>query len=656
MMHVPPIERSFIVNCTFVTFLLLFMLTAAACVYQIGLWGPYVFDDYSNIVLNGKIHITSLSLDSLRRAGFTGDSGPLGRPISMLSFALNYYFTGLNQYYFKLTNLVIHLINGLGIYALTGMLLAHYRREFQPALTPTHGQWISLAVAAVWLLHPFNLTGVLYVVQRMTSLSTLFCILGLIVFLWGRIRLLDGRKWGLAAIFVSVMVFTPLAALSKEIGALLPLFMFVLEVTLFRFRTSCSSARRGLIAFHALFFGIPALFTLVFLATIPGWLMAGYINRDFTLAERVLTEPRVLWFYLRQIVLPDTSGMGLFHDDLPISRSLTLPVTTLPALLGIALLLALVPLLRNRAPLLSFGLLFFFAGHVLESTIFALELVYEHRNYLPMLGIILPMFYYLLHPASPRTLALRGGVALLVIALFAYDTAQRATQWANPFDFKKWEVIHHPESPRANDEMGNVFESIRTDDTVARERNLDAAEYYYSQSTAASRTYVNGLFDLIRVRSARHKPIEQHLIAELASRLEHAPTANDTDLHLQDLVTCQSSKTCSLTRSDFDALFRASLANPTCQGQSRAGVLSAKAVYQVNIEKAFDSGLGTMREMVAATPWELENRMTLIKYLIALRRLEEATNELNVADRMDTRQTYSSQIASLRKKINSLAK
>lgn len=632
-------------------FVLLIACIATFFVYRPGLHGPFVFDDFPNIVHNPAIAITAISPDQLWRAAFSSDSGPLDRPISMASFAVNYYFSGLNPYGLKLTNLIIHLINGIGIFILSALLLSYVRRDIQPGLTPNKAIWLSLAVAAAWLLHPFNLTGVLYVVQRMTSLSALFCIYGLALFVWGRVRLLDGRSGGLPAILSSLVVFTPLATLSKETGALLPLFMLVIEFTLFNFRTRDPGPRRTLIVFYAVSVGLPALAALAYTAIHPEWVMSGYRIRDFDLPQRLMTEARVMWFYLKQILLPNTAAMGLFHDDLAVSRGLTQPAITLPAVVGIVLLPVVAVALRRRAPLLAFGVLFYLAGHLLESTIFPLELVFEHRNYLPMFGIVLAVFYYLLHPASADTLPLRRVLAVAFIALFAFDTHARARQWSNPFDFYTWEVRHHPDSPRDNDELGNVFANIKTSDKAELARNDQLAMNYFWRATVLDDNYTNGLFGIITLSSARHKALDPSWVVELKKRLEHAPYANDIGRHLTGLVTCEMNGACKFPPGEIEGLFDAALKNPTCRGLSRATVYTAQGYYLIDIKKNYPAGLVAMQHMVDAAPRALQNRMTLAKYLIALQHFQAAEKQLDTIATMDTKGVFTGEIARYRGEI-----
>ena len=108
--------------------ILLATLLLCAGVYLPGISGPWMFDDYTNIIHNSYIHISSLSLDNLYHAAFSLESGPLRRPISMASFALNYYFAdGLKTTPFKATNLGIHLLNILLMFWFAALVFLRVR-------------------------------------------------------------------------------------------------------------------------------------------------------------------------------------------------------------------------------------------------------------------------------------------------------------------------------------------------------------------------------------------------------------------------------------------------------------------------------------------------------------------------------------------------
>jgi hypothetical protein len=596
--------------------------------YQPGLFGTFVFDDYPNIIQNQYLAIQDFKIATLQHAASSGQSGPAGRPISMLSFAINHYFTGFNPYYFKITNLIIHGFNGVGIFFLTSLILGVYRKRYQDALTPGHIQWMSLALAAAWLLHPFNVTSVLYVVQRMTSLAACFSIWGLALYLWGRSRLLEENK-GIIAILASILLFTPLAALSKENGALLPLLMLIAEITLLDFETKTPLAKRFLVVVFICTVAIPAVLAFFYLAVPINRLLSGYVNREFSLIERVMTEGRVLWFYIRMIIIPDVSQMGLFHDDLNISKNLLTPITTLPSLVGIAILVITAFIVRKRAPLISFGLLFFFAGHILESTVLALEIAHEHRNYFPMYGLLLIFFYYLMYPLRyQQYLRIRQGTAILLILLFTAGTFSRATKWSNPFDFAESEVAHHPDSPRDNGEMAIAYAGIRSNSPEAMEMNYLAARYHFEKATQLNVNYTNGLFGLIIMSAQRGKPVDHGWIRELQDRLEKSVLAANNNDGLIRLVTCQFDGICKLTEKEIEGLLYAQLRNPRLVGEQKALALSSLSYYLVNVKRDYPGALAVMYQTVGSAPQEPEHRLTLIKFLIAIKKTEEAKQQL----------------------------
>lgn len=609
-------------------FWLLAVGIVAVLAYWPGLHGGFVFDDVANITRNPGVATNSLDIDSLQAAAFSGFSGPLQRPLSMLSFAVNYYAAGLDPYYFKLTNLMIHLFNGAGIFVLTLLVLNSCRKRFEPGLSVIHTHWVSLAVAAAWLLHPLNLTSVLYVVQRMTSLSALFSIWGLVVFLWGRMRLYDGKS-GAPLILASLLLFMPLSAFSKENGVLLPLLMLVAEATLFNWHAEKFSARRFLGIFYALSAVVPIFASLIYVASHPDWLQAGYANRGFTLLERLLTETRVLWFYMGQIVLPNTSQMGLYHDDISVSHDLLHPVSTIFASVGLMALGVLAVSLRKKAPLVAFGVGFFLVGHALESTIYPLDIAYEHRNYLPMYGVVLAMFFYLLHPGfHPRYLLLRRAVSFLLILMFAFGTFSRASAWSNPYDFALTEFNHHPDSVRANIELGYAYDNLVAATPEAEYEYYSLAQKRYERAAQLDKSDIAGLTGLIISSARRGRSVEAAWVDELSLRLAYAPYAAITSDKLLGLTICHLKNECKLRSEWVGNLLDAALSNPTLSGLNRAKVLYGKGSYLVNVMHDYPAASEALYQMVECAPAETASRFFLIDFLIAMRQFEKADAEI----------------------------
>ncbi|HEV2211852.1 MAG TPA: tetratricopeptide repeat protein, partial [Gammaproteobacteria bacterium] len=274
----------------------LFALVALAvtvAVYSPGLQGGYALDDYTNIVDNEALALKQLDWADLSRAAFSFQAGPTMRPISMVSFALNRYFYGPDVYSFKLTNLIIHLLNGVLVFLFLAQLFASYRRRYAPQMDDKRLQWTGLLVGAMWLLHPLNFLPVMYVVQRETRLSALFVLLGVNLYLWARERQLAGKA-SAPYIWVGVPLATLLATLCKESGALLPLYLLTLELFILRFRDAAGGFSRATAAFYLVFLFLPGLAGLALMITARGGAYLNYGNRDFTLLERLMSEARVV--------------------------------------------------------------------------------------------------------------------------------------------------------------------------------------------------------------------------------------------------------------------------------------------------------------------------------------------------------------------------
>jgi tetratricopeptide (TPR) repeat protein len=118
--------------------------------------------------------------------------------------------------------------------------------------------------------------------------------------------------------------------------------------------------------------------------------LSAYENRLFTPLQRLLTEPRVLIFYLSQLFYPVPTRLSIEHH-VPVSTSLFSPWTTLPSILMVMVLIVIGIALMRKRPIISFAILFFFLNHLIESTVIGLELIFEHRNYLPSLFLFFPV-------------------------------------------------------------------------------------------------------------------------------------------------------------------------------------------------------------------------------------------------------------------------
>ena len=385
-----PFVAGFVVGCA--------LLLLGVAIYWPGLSGGFFFDDSVNILEPAGVQLKSISWESLLNVWESGVGGPLGRPVSMLTFAANYYLSGFSPFWFKLTNLLIHCGNAVLVYFLSLFLVR--AAESINRIGWYSARLIAAVVAALWAFNPIQLTSVLYVVQRMTSLSSMFLLMALILHIWARQR--QGWSWANVACYVAAWgVLLPLAVLSKETGVLYFLYVATYEALLHR------NFAGGLDRFAKLYLvllGLACLGLLLYLGLGSGaGLLGGYKDRTFTFAERVLSEFRIIWAYIGLILTPSLPNFGLYHDDFVVSTGIFKPIGTVFAILGLVILLLFAWLVRTRAPIVAFGIIWFFVGHSLESTIFPLELMHEHRNYLPSIGIMLVIGAVLTFGKNRRT-------------------------------------------------------------------------------------------------------------------------------------------------------------------------------------------------------------------------------------------------------------
>lgn len=537
------------------------MLLLCTAIYLPGIAGPWLFDDYTNIINNSYVHISSLDGSSLQNAAFSVESGPLRRPISLASFALNYYFTGglSDSLPFKITNLVIHLLNGLLVFWLASLIFQHSRAPVKsPATRAQQGRGAVYVLAAcaalIWSIHPLHLTSVLYVVQRMTELAAAFTVLGLIGYLYGRKQMFAGHKIrGLGLALTGLVGGGTLGILSKENAALLPLFAILTDFFLFPDKSPWNNWRRLSASRKRTFTFLAVLMVLALLLVTLAYAIPRYQNREFTLIERLMTESRVLFFYISLLFVPDITRLGHQHDDIAVSSSLLVPWTTLPSMLGIIFLIAAGFWLRRRHPLLGLGILWFFVGHLMESTILPLEIAHEHRNYLPSFGFALGVASVLARPAlmtQHRRLAW-AAYAAIVMAL-ASTTYVRASQWSDHASFYQSEVAHHPWSARTHIGYATLLEAHgryeEAQQTIRRAVTLDPHEAGYAMEVL-----------LLDARRKRHSEPEDY--NEVLRRLNHEKISATTILTLNRVDECLP-KWCGALQPHFERWIETILAKP----------------------------------------------------------------------------------------------
>ncbi|MDF2444983.1 MAG: hypothetical protein K0S46_219 [Moraxellaceae bacterium] len=417
--------------------LLLAGMVLTLVVYWPGLAGGWLVDDEANL---GGFTRFAAGEAPYRELILGNGSGLLGRSVAMLTFAGNHALGLFSTTALKAGNLLIHLLCGTLLY----LLLARLFRLRAPAdVSP---ELLAAVLAAWWLLLPLHISTVLYIVQRMTQVAALFSLASCLAYTVGREALQAGRQRGYACLALSLLVLLPLALLGKESALSTVPWLILIEIFFFRQAAPMPWSPRLLLGGLTLVVLLAGMLVALFP---PAFLTEGYLSRDFTLHERLLTQPRVLWTYIGNIFLPNSATMGIFQDDFVVSRSLSAPWTTLPAIALLAALAGLAVLLANsrRWWAIAFGIMFFLSGHLVESTVIPLELFFEHRNYLPAAGLLLAALPLLSAWRWRRvTLAVLAGLYLLVLT---GATLQRSHIWGDKHLLLAVSASNHPHSLRA---------------------------------------------------------------------------------------------------------------------------------------------------------------------------------------------------------------
>jgi len=425
--------------------IMLGVLLLTALVYFPSLQGGFLFDDLPNLgEMNkyGDMH----QWESARKFVMNGIAGPTGRPISLLTFVPQAdAWLMHNTMPFKIVNLIIHLLCGALLYWVTTLLLKAY------GYTKEKAAWIALLSASFWLLHPLFVSTTAYVIQRMAQMPLLFSLLAMAGYFKGRWMLNSKPIWGYAIMTLSIGLGTALATFSKENGALLPLLILVIEFC------NPNKNNKPLWQWRAVCLWLPSLAIAAMLMRYIDFSPDPWPNRNFNQIERLLTEGRVVTDYLVQLFIPRIEGYGFFQDGYQVSKGWLAPSSTLFSILFLLALLVGAFVCRKKYPLIALAILFFFAAHLMESTVIGLELYFEHRNYVAAIFLFLPVAAGLsaLSKKIEPSIVVLGSI--LILGMLATLTWQRAVLWSNVDKLQIYWAQNSPNSTRAQGKYAELL-------------------------------------------------------------------------------------------------------------------------------------------------------------------------------------------------------
>ncbi|EED33834.1 conserved hypothetical protein [gamma proteobacterium NOR5-3] len=572
-------------------------LLTVASAYLPALSGPWLLDDAPNLLQNRAIQEFELTqFDDLRRVAVSGRAGPLGRPVAMLSFVFQRDSQGvLDPGRVKSVNLFLHLL----IAGLLGYLA--FRIFVLWGVAAQHAKVAALVTAALWCSAPLHVSTVMYAVQRMSQLSTLWVLGGLVIYLRYRTRWLQSAPHvqEALALLLWLGLFFVLGIYSKENAVLLLPLLLLVETCVFAW-TFAGSKIRLLERFSWGLLVLYLLLPILLYVFEPAWLTASYADRDFGLHDRVAVQPQLLWKYLQWSLVPNIRPLVFFQDG---QWALAGGGSQLFALALLAWPLAILTAVILRCQALIFALCFFLIAHSLESTVFALEVAYEHRNYLPSVGLFIGVLAALFELSSRYRrerflMVLLGLLFLLSLSMLVL----RAQIWTSAESIYRYAHQNSPKSARAD----FLYAASLLDDSAIAEFGADGRTLRQARRVEALRRLrllalkeepdIAALVMLIRIEGSILPELfgseawESLLLQSLTSR----PLQAEDYTAMVFLTDCLVDGTCRMSsdsRAAFVSILETLNQRPIFVGGLRARLVSndqqeALGVYQHLAERS----------------------------------------------------------------------
>jgi tetratricopeptide (TPR) repeat protein len=462
-------------------------------IYSNTLDAPFVLDDLGAIQNNPYIRMEEISGHNIIDAAVGYGKN---RPVAMLSFAFNYYFGQYNVFGYHLVNIIVHITTGILLFFLVKLtlMLSNQQTNASYKLDPITLTTLSFFTALLWLVNPVQTQSVTYIVQRMNSMGAMFYILALWLYAKGRIaQQLSGRKVAARSRcylgwFVGCFLAGILALGSKESTALLPIFIFLYEWYFFQDLDKKWFKRqlKYLVAIGILV-GVVAGLYLGFDPAEKFKNLRDYELGEFSMGQRLLTQTRVVVYYLSLIFYPNPSRLNLDHD-FALSNSLFNPFTTFLSIITIVGLIALGLYLAHKQRLISFCIFWYLGNLVIESSVIPLAIIFEHRLYLPSMFVFLLvviLFYRAIKPAW-----LTAVMACALVVLCSYWTYERNITWQDEFTLWTDCVRKSPNKARPYTNLGKVL----TD-----QKRYDEALFNFKKAIHIKPNFVEANFNLGRL-------------------------------------------------------------------------------------------------------------------------------------------------------------
>uniref|UniRef100_A0A832A2W4 Tetratricopeptide repeat protein n=1 Tax=Desulfacinum infernum TaxID=35837 RepID=A0A832A2W4_9BACT len=487
-------------SCSYIACLpIVLMLILAA--YSNTLYSPPVLDDFHSFVGNPATHVDAFT--SERIILLSKNKFGIYRFIPMLTLAFDYWWGQGEFIAFHITNVIIHILVWAAVWF---FVLAILRSGIIGQIGIFSPKEFSFIVASLWALHPVQTSAVTYIVQRMASLQTLFFLVSAGAYANARCHMRAERR---AAAFMWAVVcgLSGIAAcLSKENSAILPVIFILIEIWFFQ----PDLPRKLWLLWLRKVRTISGMLLSAFSLVGTAWLVyavlkhfsQGYGSRHFNMTERLLTQSRVVMRYIYSILIPNPRSLSIEHD-IEISRSLLSPPSTLVCIVLIIGLLVAAGVFRKKYPITTFGLLFFFGTLIIESTIVPLELYFDHRMYIPSVGLIFGVGYALVHGLSrvsttmavPDRRRLAWSVVAICCAFLSLLTFTRNQDWCDIVTINRDAAMKAPKHPRAHANYSVALARVGEYEKAIEEgrRALELTQEGFEEHVVAATSIVHSL-------------------------------------------------------------------------------------------------------------------------------------------------------------------
>lgn len=594
-------------------------------IYWPGHAGGFIFDDFPNLVDDPDWKVTDLDPAHWWHAASNGISSSLGRPLAMLSFAINHYFTGLDTEALKLTNIVFHALNTTLVLLLCFSLI---RLAIDNPSDDRYVAWVALFCALAWAIHPLQVSTVLYVIQRMEIGAHTGVFIALLCYLKARQQQIEGRR---AWPWFTITICATLMGLGfKETAALLPVYTLTIEVCLLKFQSNRNQNARGLIFFYvACFTGASAIFLIQVLpSSLADW---AYATRDFTLSQRLLTQPRVLMMYLGQIILPLPNQLLFYYDNFSISTSMFSPPSTFWSALTLALLVFVGLQLRRRRPLISLGLGWFIGAHLLTSNVIPLELAFEHRNYFGTLGILLAGTSAFQEVINRLNKDAQLGIGIACLLFLSAVCLLQVRTWSDPFRLASSLASRNPDSVRANYSLGIHLLDLSQGNPSSPAYHLAISQFEHAHDLPSSTPLPEQALLIMNARAKTHSSPELWRRLREKLLMRRAGAQEISTLHA--LLECRSDPNCMIDDQQLLETFLTAVSN----NPHSAVIHSQYANFAFNFMGDQNLGINLMEKAVALAPDDVQFKVNLARLLASSAaddvRLKRLSNEIQKQDK-----------------------